>query len=130
MLHRCRDFFPRRETAWLASAVRSPGPALKLGMACARVNATNGGWFCAISICSARGGLFFTAALDRGRYPHRLAIFRHSAPRNVDARLAQTIHDGIVGQDIARVFGINQLLDAMTHRLGGVCLAAIRGVDR
>src|SRR5947209_9318241 len=129
MLHRCRDSFPRRETAWLASAGRSPGPVLKLGMACARVNATNGGWFCAISICSARGGLFFAAALDRGRDPHRLAIFRHSAPRNVDARLAQTIHDGVVGQDILRALRVDQLLDTVPYRFRRMRLAAVGGVD-
>src|SRR5436309_12177143 len=99
-------------------------------MACARVNATNGSWFCVISIGSARGGLFFAAALDRGRYPHRLAIFRHGAPGDVDARLTQPIDDRIVRQNIPRALRIDQLLDAMTHGFGGVRLTTVGGVDR
>src|SRR5437868_4302161 len=113
MLHQCRDSFPRRETAWLASAVRSPGPTQKLGSARDGVNAANGTWFYAVSICGSGGGVFFAAALHRGRYPHRLPVFRDGAPRDLDARLAQPLHEGVVGQDVLGALGIDQLLDAV-----------------
>src|SRR5437868_14003559 len=100
MLHQCRDSFPRRETAWLASAVRSPGPTQKLGSARDGVNAANGTWFYAASICGSRGGVLFAPALYRGWYPHRLAVFRHSTACDIDARLAQPLHDGVVGQNV------------------------------
>src|SRR5665213_776074 len=73
--------------------------------------------------------LLFAAPLHRRGNAHGLAVFRDRAPRDVDAGLAQLLDDGIVGQNDGRVFGVDQLLDAVPHRFGGMRLAAMRGRD-
>src|SRR2546423_8151153 len=119
-------FFPEMRNGMILPPLLFAGPCQDVRAAPAGVNATNGSWFCAISRRGAGRRMFFTAALHRGRYPHCLAIFRDSAPRDVDSRLAQLLHDGIVGQDLLRALGLDQMLDAVTHGLGRVRLAAVR----
>ena len=46
--------------------------------------------------------LLFPPALHRGRNPHRLAIFCDRSAGDVDAGLAQLLHDGVVGQHVRR----------------------------
>src|ERR1700687_2937282 len=45
-------------------------------------------------------------------------------------RRAISFHDGVVGQNHRGVFGIDQLLDVVTHRLGRMGLAAVGRRDR
>jgi len=54
--------------------------------------------------------------LHRGRDPHRLAILRHGAARNIDPGVAQLLHDAVVRQNRLRVLGNDQLLDAVANR--------------
>src|SRR5262249_45425877 len=77
-----------------------------------------------------KGRLFLATALDRGGNPHRFPVFRDRAARNVDAGLAQPVHDGIVGQDVSGILGVDQLANAMANRLGRVRFAAFRRCDR
>ena len=78
----------------------------------------------------AKHALFVAAALHRGRYPHRLAVFGDGAAGDINARSAQSFHDGVVGQDRGGVLGIDQLLDVVAHRLRRVRFAAVGGRDR
>src|SRR6202030_3301493 len=39
------------------------------------------------------------ATLHRGRDPHRLAVFRDRATRDINTGFAQSFHDGVVGED-------------------------------
>src|SRR5215469_13642632 len=75
-------------------------------------------------------GLFLPPSLHRGRNAHCFAIFRHRPPRDVDAGLAELVDNGVVGEHVAWAFGVDQLLDPMAHRLGGMRFPAMGGGDR
>ena len=77
-------------------------------------------------LSAADGGqrAFFAAALHRGRNAQRFAIFCDGAARNVDARVFQLGHDGVVGQDVVRAFFVDQPLDAISHGLRRMRFAA------
>ena len=62
--------------------------------------------------------MLVAAALHRGGNVHGFPILRHGAPRDFDAGLAQTLHQDIVGLNVAGAFRVDQLADAMAHRLG------------
>ena len=64
--------------------------------------------------------------LHRGRNPHRFAVFGNCPARDIDARLAQLFHDGVIREHVAAVLGVDQLPDAVAHRLGGMRFAAVR----
>ena len=76
------------------------------------------------------GHLLFAPALHRRRNPQRIAVFGDGAPGDVDARAAQHLDDGVVGQNVGRAFRVDQLLDAMAHRFGGMRIAAVGRRDR
>src|SRR5215467_11099341 len=75
-------------------------------------------------------GLLLPPTLHRGGDAHGLAIFCDGSPRDVDPRRAQLFHDGIVGQDLVGAFGVDELADAVAHRLRGMGLPAVRRRDR
>src|SRR5256885_13956116 len=113
-------FFPEMLNGMTCLRWSAPGPSQELSPACAGVNASCGAQ-------NASGGarrcVLFAAALHRRRYPHRFTVFCDGSPRDLDARLAQPLHDGIVGEHVLRTFGIDQLLDAMAHGFRRVRLA-------
>src|SRR6185437_5977460 len=78
-------------------------------------------------ISGQRRDLLVAPALHRRRNAQGFAVFGHGAPRNVDPGLAQPFDDGIVGQYVSCALGIDQLLDAVPYRLGGMRLTAVRG---
>ena len=49
--------------------------------------------------------------------PHRLAVFRHCASRDVEAFFFEQIDQRVVGQNVVRRLGIDQRLDRGLHRL-------------
>ena len=74
--------------------------------------------------------MLVAATLDRRRNSHGLAVFRDRAAGDIDAGRAQLLHDGVVGQDLARVFGLDQLLDMVANGFGGMRLATVGGCNR
>ena len=78
----------------------------------------------------AEHALLVAAALHRGRNSHRFAVLRDRAAGDINARFAQSFHDGVVGQDHRGVFRIDQLLDVVTHRFRRMGLAAVGRRDR
>src|ERR1700722_18154114 len=73
--------------------------------------------------------LLVAAALHRGGNPHRFAVLRDGAAGNVDARLSELLHDGVVRQDFVGLLSVDQLPDAVTHGFGRMGLTAIRRRD-
>src|SRR5215467_13314413 len=74
--------------------------------------------------------LLLAPALHRRRDLHRLTVFRDGAARDVDTSGAQPLDDGVVGQHAVRRLVLDELTDAVAHRLGGMRLAAVGGRDR
>src|SRR5690606_38971954 len=70
------------------------------------------------------------AADNRGGDVHALPVLGDSAPRDIDPLLLlQHLGNGVVGQDVAYRFCLDQLADAVAHRLGRVLIATIAGGD-
>src|SRR5262245_55568620 len=61
---------------------------------------------------------------DRGGDAQGFTIFGHRPPGDIDARISQLVHDGIVGQYGRHALAIDHLADAVTYRLGRVRLLA------
>src|SRR4051794_7616640 len=54
------------------------------------------------------GRLFLPPPLHRRGYAHCLAILRDGPSGDIDSRLTQLFHDGVVGQHLRGAFGIDQ----------------------
>jgi len=80
------------------------------------------------SICGRR--LLLSPPLHRGRYAHGFAIFRNRAAGDVDTGFPQLLDDRIVGQYAGGAFAVDQLLNAVTYRLGRMSFAAMGGGNR
>src|SRR5216684_3224377 len=70
------------------------------------------------------------AALHRGWNTQRFPIFGNCPPGDIDAVLLQDLDDALVRQHLAAGLGFDQRLDAEADRLGGMGVAAARGLDR
>src|SRR6266568_514265 len=75
-------------------------------------------------------GLLLAPALHRGRDAHRLPILGDGAPGDLDSGPAQFFFDRVVREHLARALGLDEPLDAVTDRLGGMGFAAVGGRDR
>src|SRR6516164_1513312 len=80
-----------------------------------------------ISERSAQGRLLLAPSLHRRRNPHRFTIFRDRPARNVDTNGTQPFDDGVIGEDVLCRLLVDQLPDAMAHRLRRMRLTPIRG---
>src|SRR3546814_17317782 len=69
-------------------------------------------------------------SLDRTADPHRLAIFGHRAPRDVETLGLEQIDQRVVRQDFLGVFGGDPRAERALDRLGGHRLTAGGGLDR
>jgi len=62
--------------------------------------------------------------------PHGLAVFRDRPSRDINAGRAQFFHDRVVRENLARVFGLNQLLDVIATASAECGLTAVGRCDR
>src|ERR1700730_6360781 len=74
--------------------------------------------------------LLIAAALDGRGDSHRLAIFGNGAARNIDAGIAQLLHDSVVRQNILCGLRVDELFDTMPHGFCRMRFTAVRGGDR
>lgn len=71
----------------------------------------------------------FALAFHRARDAQAFAVLRDGAAGDVDTAFHQDFDDAVVGEDVLRGFVIDQALDLVPHRFGGMRLAAVGGVD-
>jgi hypothetical protein len=81
-------------------------------------------------LAAGRRSLLLATPLDRRRDTHALAIFRNRPARDVDAGLAQLVHDRIVGENVVGRLRFDQMLDPMAHGLGRMRFATVGRSDR
>src|SRR5260221_8779586 len=70
------------------------------------------------------------ATLHRGWNTQRFPVLGDGPPSDVDAVLLEDIDDALIRQNLAARLGVDQRLDAKADGLGGVGIAAARGLDR
>ena len=94
----------------------------------AQVNRPSGGTaaaFLGVEKRRLRRRLLLAPPLDRRRDAHRLTVFRHGPPGDVDARVAKNLDDRVVRENGVRRLAINEAADAVTHRFRRMRFAAL-----